>query len=57
MFGGRFPNLKVMQILAYPESRGEGVAKKLIQELVTYGETNSYLSILARKIGGRPHLN
>ncbi len=48
LFGGRFPNLKVIQILAYPDSQYMGVAKKLIQELVTYGEKNNYLSISAR---------
>ena len=48
LFGGRFPNLKVIQILAYPESQHMGVAKKLIKELVFYGEENNYLSISAR---------
>lgn len=38
MFGGVFPILKIIQINISKESRGQGVASKLLNNLKRYGE-------------------
>lgn len=48
MFGGVFPYGKVLQIFTRPESRKQGVAQALINELVNYGCERSYLSLSAK---------
>lgn len=48
LFGGSFPHLKVFQIYVAPDFRGRGVGTLLIDNLVRYGESLGYLSILAR---------
>jgi len=48
MFGGRFPKLKVMQCLVYSTSRKQGIGSLLINELISFGEANNYMTISAR---------
>lgn len=48
MFGGRYPTLKVTQMFVQPDFQGCGVASALIDNLASYGEESSYLSISAR---------
>jgi len=48
MFGGRYPVLKISQIYISPEHRGQGIAKKLFQEFVKYGEKREFTNIRAR---------
>lgn len=48
MFGGMFPHGKVMQICIRPEFRKLGVARALMDELVTYAHERNYLSLSAK---------
>lgn len=48
LFGGKFPQLRVVQLHVGPNHRGQGVGRKLIDSLVTYGESNDFYSIQAR---------
>ncbi|MBI4218372.1 MAG: GNAT family N-acetyltransferase [Elusimicrobia bacterium] len=48
MFGGAYPNLRIYQIYIQNEYRRKGLAKKLLQALVGYGESKGFLSISAR---------
>lgn len=47
-FGGTFPQLKVKQIFTLETARRQGVAQRLLSELVRYGEKHSMLGITAR---------
>ena len=48
LFGGRYPCLKVFQLLISLKHRRRGIAQNLVNRLVEYGEKNNYLSISAR---------
>jgi ribosomal protein S18 acetylase RimI-like enzyme len=48
MFGGVFPYGKVMQIYCRPESRKDGVAHALMDELVNYAQERMFLSLSAK---------
>ncbi len=48
MFGGTYPKLKVFQLFADSGYRGQGIAKRLIEELINYGEKYNYSSLSAR---------
>ena len=47
-FGGTHRQLKVLQIFTFETARRQGVARRLLCELVRYGEGRSVLSITAR---------
>ena len=47
-FGGTYPQLKVKQIFTLETARRQGVAQRLLSELVRYGEKHSMLGITAR---------
>lgn len=47
-YGGTYPQLKVKQIFTLETSRRQGVAQRLLRELVRYGEEHSMLGITAR---------
>ena len=47
-FGGTYPQLKVKQIFTLETARRQGVAQRLLSELVRYGEEHSMLGITAR---------
>jgi len=47
-FGGTYPQLKVKQIFTSESARRQGVAQRLLSELVRYGEKHSMLGITAR---------
>lgn len=47
-FGGTYPQLKVKQIFTLEAARRQGVAQRLLNELVRYGEEHSMLGITAR---------
>lgn len=48
IFGGRYPNIKITQLLVYPDHRLSGVGHLLIDKLIAYGEENHFLVISAR---------
>lgn len=48
LFGGRFPWLKVFQVLVRKKFRRDKIGSWLINELITYGEKRSFLSISAK---------
>lgn len=48
LFGGMYPHLKVFQLYVVPELRGKQAAEILINELITYGETNNFTTIKAK---------
>lgn len=47
-FGGVKPTLKIKQLFVTPGSRGQGLARRLIEALVGYAEESGYGSIRAR---------
>ena len=47
-FGGTYPQLKVKQIFTLETARRQGVAQRLLRELVRYGEEHYMLGITAR---------
>ena len=47
-FGGTYPQVKVKQIFTLETARRLGVAQRLLNELVRYGEEHSMLGITAR---------
>ncbi|MHB8792896.1 MAG: GNAT family N-acetyltransferase [Thermoleophilia bacterium] len=48
MFGGSHSSLKIWQLTVDPRFRGHGLAKRLVEELVEYGESQNFLQIKAR---------
>jgi ribosomal protein S18 acetylase RimI-like enzyme len=48
MFGGVFPHAKVMQIYSVPRYRKLGVAKMLMDELISFTQERSYLDLSAK---------
>lgn len=48
MFGGVFPNGKVMQIYTVPHYRNQGIAQALIEELIDHAQSRSFLSLSAK---------
>lgn len=48
LFGGRYPRIKIFQVLVVKKYRNHGVAKSLVNKLIQYGEKNNYLSVSAR---------
>lgn len=48
LFGGQRPTLKIKQLFVAPAARRQGVARQLINELITFAERNGYGSIRAR---------
>lgn len=48
LFGGVFPNGKVMQIFAVPSARKRGVARMLLNELVNHAQKRQFLSLSAK---------
>lgn len=47
-FGGTYPRLRVKQIFTLKAARRQGVAQRLLRELVRYGEEHDMLAITAR---------
>ena len=47
-FGGTYPRLRVKQIFTLKAARRQGVAQRLLRELVRYGEEHDMLGITAR---------
>lgn len=48
IFGGRFPSLKVFQVLVAKQHRSSGVGAYLVRSLIDYAQSHSFLSISAR---------
>jgi len=47
-FGGRYPHLKIFQLFILKEYRQLRIASMLLDKLVEYGESRSYLTIVSR---------
>ncbi len=54
IFGGVYPCIKVFQLFVNPICRKSGVGKKLLDELILYGEENSYRCINAKVAADLP---
>ncbi len=54
LFGGRYPDLKVVQLYVQSDKRRSGIASKLIGELVLYGQKHQYTAITARVASDLP---
>lgn len=48
LFGGQFPHCRIFQVFVLPGYRRQGIAKTLVNRLVSYMETLGYLSIGAQ---------
>jgi len=46
MFGGKYPAIKVLQVISY--ARINGIGTMLVNDLVRYSEENGYIHIIAR---------
>lgn len=53
-FGGTYPRLKVKQVFTLETARRQGVAQRLLSELVRYGEKHRMLGITARVAADLP---
>ncbi len=54
MFGGVYPYIKIFQLFISPNSRSCGLGKKLLNELILYGEKNNYRCINAKVAADLP---
>lgn len=54
LFGGAYPHLRVIQLFVSQSQRRKGLASRLVQELVFFGQTNQYLAIIARVAADLP---
>ena len=48
LFGGRYPSIRVKQILVYNKNKRSGIGEHLLKALVSFGEKNNHISIIAR---------
>jgi GNAT superfamily N-acetyltransferase len=48
LFGGALPTLQIKQLYIVDSMRNLGLARRLVNDLITYGEHEGYLSIRAR---------
>ncbi len=48
LFGGSYPDLKIVQLFVDPSCRAMGLATRLLQELAEYGQLNDFIAITAR---------
>ena len=48
LFGGVYPTFKIKQLFVSPEARQQGLARRLINEFVSFAEEQGYGSIRAR---------
>lgn len=48
LFGGTYPDLRVVQLFVLPSQQRHGVASGLIEELARFGQEDQYLAITAR---------
>ena len=57
MFGGTGSCLKVFQIYVHEDFQKQGIAERLLEEFVNYGESKNYLSIVAKVAADLPANN
>ena len=54
LFGGKYPDLKVLQLFVHPDYRGHGIGSKLVEGLVDFAKSRQYIAVSARVAADLP---